>query len=76
MTLREVYEQRFTRTEELLATVVDLLQWVVHYSAAAVVKEPNRLREPQRVPRPGVVVEMRRQSSPTEVKRFMAALGR
>lgn len=68
VTLRDVYEQRFTRLEELAATQVDLLQWVVHYTASAVVKDPNHLKKPEPIPRPGVPKKRRRGTTLGELK--------
>lgn len=57
VTLRDVHDEQWTRTEMLLATVVDLLQLVAHNALIGPHVDPKALRKlkaPEPLERPGV----------------------
>lgn len=56
VTLQQVYEERFTRSEELLANIIDLLQVVAYNALVGPHVDPKKLRSlkpPTPMPRPG-----------------------
>lgn len=56
LTLSEVHSQQWTRTEELLASVVDLLGLVAYHALIGPHVDPKalkRMKPPEPMPRPG-----------------------
>lgn len=71
LTIEQAHADRFSRTEELLATVCDLLAQVVHVSHASFIaanhknakEDLRRLTPPEPFPRPGQPHRKRRRGS-------------